>query len=284
MIVQPAPIIKWAGGKGRLLEQYEPLFPREFGNYREPFVGGAAVFFHLSRHLREQRAGVWLTDGNAEIVNLYEAVRDAVEEVIGFLQVHREQHGKQHYYAVRAQDPRALPLAERAARTIYLNKTCYNGLYRVNSRGEFNVPMGRYKNPGILNEAALLQASAALQGVNLDACDFAAVIGRAAPGDFIYFDPPYQPLTRTANFTSYTAGAFDEREQARLAEVFRVLDAKGCLVMLSNSDTPLVRRLYEGFDIRVVKARRAVNSRADRRGPVDEVVVRNYGRSPATPG
>lgn len=272
---RPSPIIKWAGGKGQLLNQYEPLFPSNFQNYHEPFVGGAAVFFHLSPRLNEKQ--VWLTDGNEEIINLYQVVRDAVEEVIAHLERHQRQHCVQHYYIVRAQNPADLPPAERAARTIYLNKTCYNGLYRVNSRGQFNVPMGRYKNPAILNAEALRLASRALQGVRLLACDFAKVVERAEPGDFVYFDPPYHPLSSTANFTAYTAASFDEREQERLAEVYRALDKKGCLLMLSNSDTPLVRRLYASYDIRVIRARRAVNSRGDRRGPIDEVVVRNYG-------
>jgi len=280
--VTAAPFLKWAGGKSQLLAQYAPFFPAErAARYFEPFVGSGAVFFHLRG--RDFAGSYTLWDVNPELINVYRAVRDEVEAVIGLLAAHRDAHaadGRCHYYAVRALDrdpawPESLPPAARAARMIYLNKTCYNGLWRVNSRGHFNVPAGRYRNPPILDAGRLRAAAAALQGVDLAACDFRAVVDEARPGDFVYFDPPYVPLSQTASFTSYAREDFGEAEQRALAEVFRALDRKGVRVMLSNADAPLVHALYRGFRIEIVQARRAINSRAARRGAISEVVVLN---------
>ncbi len=283
LIRRAGPFLKWAGGKGQLLKQYAPLFPRESpARYFEPFVGSGAVFFALRG---QAFAGEYhLSDVNPELVNVYTIVRDALDDLIALLADHRAAHtadSKEHFYAVRAldRDPEWLshvsPVA-RAARMIYLNKTCFNGLWRVNSKGHFNAPLGRYVNPGILNEARLRAASAALQDVTVGVREFHAVADQAKSGDFVYFDPPYVPLSDTANFTSYAKDDFGEPEQRALADVFRALDAKGCKVMLSNSDAPLVHELYAGFAIRTVQARRAINTRADKRGPISEVVVLNY--------
>lgn len=262
------PFLKWAGGKGQLLEQMQRLLPQNYNRYLEPMVGGGALFFHL------RPACALLADLNDELINVYRVVRDNVEELIVDLRRHR--NTREYYYAIRDTDPARLPPVVRASRFIYLNKTCYNGLYRVNRLNRFNVPFGRYKNPDIVNAAGLRAASRALQAADLRTGDFSLVLEYARPGDFIYFDPPYQPLNSTSRFTSYTAGSFGEGEQKRLALVFWELTRRGCLAMLSNSDTPLIRELYRGLRIETVRARRAINSRPDRRGSITELVILNY--------
>ncbi len=265
----PKPPVKWAGGKTGLIPQFEPLFPKkEFTLYAEPFVGGGAVFFHLlpSKSI--------LIDSNEELINFYLVVRDNLEELLTDLKNHKNR--KEHYYSIRALDPQALSPVERASRFLYLNKTAYNGLWRVNSQGKHNVPFGRYKNPKIVDEVNLRLVSEALRAADVLCDDFSRVLDFARAGTFVYLDPPYYPLSDTANFTGYTADAFGAQDQERLAGVFRELDRRGCLVMLSNSDTPFIRQLYSGYDIQVVYARRAINCRADRRGPITELVIRNY--------
>ena len=266
--VKAGPFLKWAGGKGRLLAQYQPLFPESFGRYFEPFVGAGAVFFHLAP------GEAHLSDVNPELVNAYSVIRDHVDALIETLAGY--QHDREFYYALRAVDPETLSPVERAARIIYLNKTCFNGLYRVNRRGQFNVPFGDYKNPRICDETGLRAAHAALQGVSVTHQGFDAVLAEAKSGDFVYFDPPYHPLSPTASFTSYAADDFGPEDQIRLAAVFRRLDAKGVKIMLSNSDTPFIRDLYEGFHIQQVWAPRAINRDASKRKGVPEVVVTNY--------
>jgi DNA adenine methylase len=273
----PRPFLKWAGGKQRLLQQYEAFFPAGFQRYLEPFVGGGAVFFRLSNtgRLPEQ---VFLFDHNQELVNAYQVVRDELDQLLDLLAIHNEQHGHDYYYQVRALDrgDAALSDVERAARTLYLNKTCYNGLYRVNRKGQFNVPLGRYENPKILDAANLRAASAALQGVQIEVRGFRSLVDLGQAGDFFYFDPPYDPVSKTANFTNYTAGSFREGDQRDLAWVFAQLSARGCLCMLSNSDTALVHELYQGFRIERVRAKRAISRNPAGRGAIDEVVVLNY--------
>ncbi|MEW6280305.1 MAG: DNA adenine methylase [Candidatus Eremiobacterota bacterium] len=263
------PVLKWAGGKRALLSQYEAFFPAEFGDYHEPFVGGAAVFFHLQPRLGQRRA--FLGDVNGELINFYQVLRDHVESLIELLGRHKSRHSDAYYYKVRQKAPR--DPVQRAARLGYLNKTCFNGLYRVNSRGGFNVPVGRYRNPAILDEDRLRAASRALQGTDLQQEKFTAVLERARPRDLVYFDPPYHPLSLTSNFTSYTSDCFTEQDQRDLAEVFRQLHRKGVLVLLSNSDTPLIRELYRGFCLHPVQAPRCINSRADSRGAVQELLI-----------
>ena len=240
-------------------------------------MGGGAVFFHL-RNTDRLPDDVLLYDHNPELINAYRVVRNEVESLLEQLNVHRQNHSKDYYYQIRNLDRQPLTLSdvERAARTIYLNKTCFNGLYRVNSKGQFNVPMGRYKNPAIAPEAALRAAGAALQQVILDVVDFRSLVTLAQPGDFYYFDPPYDPLSKTASFTSYTAHNFKDQDQRDLAQVFKHLTALGCYCMLSNSHTPFIRKLYQEFRIEIVYAKRAVNSKADGRGAVEEVLVLNY--------
>jgi DNA adenine methylase len=273
------PFLKWAGGKGQLLKQYEPFFPTEpLRGYIEPFVGSGALFFHLrGRGLFERYL---LAENNDELMNCYRVVRDQIDDLIFWLRVHESHHCRDYYYTVRNWDHEPdwldAPRPMRAARMIYLNKTCYNGLWRVNSRGHFNVPLGRYRAPTILDEERLRAASRALQAVELEVMDFERVIRLAGRGDFVYLDPPYFPLSETANFTSYSQDAFGEYEHRKLALVFAELDRKGCRVMLSNSDTPLVRELYRDFRVETMIARRAINSASGKRGPITEVVVMNY--------
>ncbi|NDJ77152.1 MAG: DNA adenine methylase [Chloroflexi bacterium] len=271
------PFLKWVGGKSQLLAQFDTLFPTTISRYVEPFVGGGAVFFHLwnTGRITDQ---AFLFDHNAELVNAYRVVRDQVEALMAILAEHQQQHSKEYYYRVRGLDREDVTLSdvERAARTIYLNRTCYNGLYRVNSKGQFNVPMGSYKNPHVLRAGVLQAASCALQNAQVEVRDFRAVVELAQPGDFFYFDPPYVPLSKTASFTSYTADDFSADDQHDLAGVFAQLSDLGCRCMLSNSHTPLVVELYRDFRIETVQAKRAVNSDTNGRGVVDEVVVLNY--------
>jgi DNA adenine methylase len=283
LIKDAAPFLKWAGGKSQLLAQYAPLFPAERpARYFEPFVGSGAVFFQLRG--QDFTGEYHLSDVNKELIAVYQAVRDDVDALIDLLADHKAQHtadADSYFYAVRARDRdpawlESVTGVERAARMIYLNKTCFNGLWRVNSKGQFNAPLGRYTNPAILDERKLRAASAALQGVQVAVRDFRAVVDRAQAGDFVYFDPPYVPLSDTANFTSYAKSDFGKAEQEALADVFRQLDAKNVRVMLSNSDAQLVYDLYTGFKIDLVQARRMINSQASKRGAINEVVVRNY--------
>ena len=281
--MKPSPFVKWAGGKARLLPQLTPYFPERFGRYIEPFVGGGAVFFYLCSHGRLADGGSVLIDSLEELINCYRTVQDCVEELIVELQRHELRKGdKEYYYAVRAWD-RTPGYAqrdeiERAARFIFLNRTCYNGLYRVNKSGRFNVPFGRHRNPTICPADNLRAVSHALQGVALLAGDFTHCLETAAAGDFIYLDPPYDPLSDTANFTSYTSDDFGEGDQRRLAELFRELDRRGCQVLLSNSSTDFIREIYEGYEQAEVQAIRAINSKGSARGPIPELLVMNYSR------
>jgi DNA adenine methylase len=266
------PFLKWAGGKRQLLDQYTPFFPDRalVNHYFEPFIGSAAVFFHL------QYPQATLSDQNCKLIELYQMVQQDVESVIQALRPHRNQ--ADYYYDIRAQDPQTLSPVERAARLIYLNKTCYNGLYRENRQGVFNVPFGRYKNPTICDEKKLRKAAQALEGVNLTTADFAHVVENAELGDFVYFDPPYVPLNATSSFTSYHRAGFSQSDHQRLAQTIHKLTARGCLVMLSNSSAPYVYELYQdrGYHLIRTTARRSINSQASKRGPVTELLILNY--------
>lgn len=273
-----SPFLKWAGGKGKLLPQLLPLLPSDIKErrYFEPFLGGGALFFSLapSRAL--------LSDTNSALVNTYVQVRDSVESLIFTLRRLATTHDSDAYYRVRERynTDESLDAVALAAMFIYLNKTCFNGLHRVNRDGHFNVPAGRYTNPRILDGAGLRAASEALWGAQLYATDFENVLSAAKPGDFVYFDPPYEPVSETASFTSYAKGGFSRVDQTRLRDACRELDRRGCLFMLSNSDVPFIRDLYAGFRIDTVTAARAINSDASKRGKVSEIVVRNYAEVP----
>ncbi len=266
---RPRPPVKWAGGKAGLIPQFEPLFPKgPYPLYIEPFVGGGAVFFHLLP------ARAVLIDNNPELVHFYRVVKEDVEPLLVDLDKH--ENTRDYFNRIRDIDPETMEPVPRASRFLFLNKTAYNGLYRVNRKGKFNVPFGRYKNPTINDRGNLRLVSAALQRAEIVLGDFSRALDYAEPGAFVYLDPPYDPLSSTARFTSYTPDSFGEADQRRLAEVFRSLDAAGCLVMLSNSDTPFVRELYRGYNVTTVRARRAINCRPDRRGPIGELVIVNY--------
>lgn len=279
------PILKWAGGKTQLLPEILKRLPARIGTYHEPFVGGGAVFFALAEEGRFERA--ILSDVNGQLVNVYAQLRDSPELLIGHLEALAKAHSRTQYYTVRDEfnhgrrDPASPPVLAslQAAYFIYLNKTCFNGLYRVNRRGDFNVPVGDYKNPTICDADNLRAASRALQGVELRRRDFGracdAVNLTGCPVDCVYFDPPYVPLTKTARFTAY-AGAFGEAEHGRLATRFTELVRAGVAVLLSNSDTPLVRKLYDGWQIDPIDARRSINSKGGSRGAVGEVLVRSW--------
>ena len=276
----PSPFVKWAGGKGQLLAQFEPYFPVHFARYLEPFVGGGAVFFHLYNQGRLEGKEVVLIDGLEELIGTYRVIQTQVEALIAALREH-EPHKQEaaYFYQVRDWDRRPSYAergdVQRAARFIFLNRTCYNGLYRVNRRGLFNVPFGRYRNPTICDEENLRAVSRALQGVTLVAGDFARCLDWAGPDDFVYLDPPYHPLSATAHFTSYTAADFDLADQQRLATVFAELDRRGCQVMLSNSATDPVRELYASYEQVEVQAVRAISSKGDGRGAIPELLVLN---------
>lgn len=282
--MSPYPFVKWAGGKAQLLSQLAPLFPGSFRRYIEPFVGGGSVFFHLVRQGRLAGPDGVLIDSLDELINCYSMIQNHVDDLIAELQQHEpHKHDKEYFYAVRAWD-RTPGYAQRdrikrAARFLYLNRTCYNGLYRVNRRGEFNVPFGRHHNPTICAADNLRAVSRALQGVALLAGDFTRCLEAAAAGDFVYLDPPYDPLSSTANFTSYTSDDFGAADQRRLADLFRELDRRGCYVMLSNSSTPFIREIYEGYEQVEVQAIRAISSKGDARGPIPELLVMNYASS-----
>ena len=262
------PFLKWAGGKRQLLPAIRAALPKISRAYFEPFVGGGAVFFDL-----EPRRAV-LSDANAELINCYAAVRDNVDALIRALRGHV--YDRDYYYRIRALSPDSLDEVERAARTIYLNKTGFNGLYRVNSKGVFNVPFGRFKNPNICDEPTLRACSARLAGVEVRCRPFDAVLDDAAAGDFVYFDPPYIPLSKTSYFTAYNDLKFDLDDQERLARVFERLADRGVRVMLSNSDVGWVRERYARYAPKSVFAPRSVNSVVSARGLVRELLVTSY--------
>lgn len=267
--ISSRPFLKWAGGKNKLIQQYIPYFPKEFKTYYEPFLGGAAVFFHLNP------PSAALTDINAELVNAYRCVRDNVEELIKILEVHQLRHCRDYFYEVR--QCKGVTNVEKAARLIYLNKTCFNGLYRENSKGEFNVPIGKYKNPKICNTVLLKSVSAALHHAQINVRPFEDILNYASSSDdFVYFDPPYYPLSPTSNFTAYSRYSFSQDDQIRLKEVFAELAERGVKVMLSNSDCKFIRTLYSDFNINSILAPRLINSDIMKRGKISEVLITSY--------
>lgn len=297
------PFLKWAGGKGQLLDTYDEVLPHAMraGNvstYVEPFLGGGAVFFFIAQRYPVPRAR--LSDINQELVLTYRVVQRDVNGLIERLAQLAERYARlgdrareKLYYTVRDEYNADRQIActascsgasiGRAAQMIFLNKTCFNGLYRLNRKGEFNVPWGRYKNPRILDEENLRNASLLLQRAEILAADFEATCADVRDGAFVYLDPPYRPISSSSSFTAYSRDAFSDAEQIRLATLFRRLHDKGVLLMLSNSDprnkAPADRffdELYNGFTIRRVLASRMINSKADRRGAITELLITNY--------
>jgi len=266
------PIVKWVGGKRQLMFELLNNKPKFYNRYFEPFIGGGALFFEL------QPENAYISDMNEELINLYSVVRDNVYELISDLNKHEV--SKEYFLEIRNLDRtdeyKNLSDVQRASRFIYLNRTCFNGLYRVNSQGQFNVPFGNYKNPRIVDENNLLNCSELLKNTEIKCADFSAILTKVKKGDFVYFDPPYVPLNETSSFTSYTKDGFDMDMQFKLREVCDELDSMGVMFMLSNSDTKFVNELYSNYEIKKVFASRAVNANAEGRGKITEVLVRNY--------
>lgn len=265
-----APLVKWVGGKTKLMPELTARMPATYGRYYEPFAGGAALFFAL----QPERAV--LGDANADLISAYRSVAADAEAVIELVESHRREHSTEHYGFVRqvwnmANGERAT-CASNAAAFLYLNRTCFNGLWRVNQDGEFNVPIGRYADPLAIVADRIRTTAPILARAELRSGDYRDTVSDAESGDFVYFDSPYDPLTPTANFTGY-AGRFRAEQQAELADTVRLLAARGVRVMASNSDTPFVRRLYSGMRIDTVTCPRAINSNAAKRGAVNEVIV-----------
>lgn len=266
------PIVKWVGGKRQLMFELIKNMPKSYNRYFEPFIGGGALFFEL------QPEQAYISDMNEELINLYSVVRDNVYELIKDLSKHEV--SKEYFLEIRNIDRTEqyteLSDVERASRFIYLNRTCFNGMYRVNSQGQFNVPFGHYKNPRIIDENNLLNCSELLKNTEIKCADFSEILTKVKKGDLVYFDPPYVPLSETSSFTSYTKDGFDINMQFKLRDVCDELDNKGVKFMLSNSDTKLVNELYVNYEIKKVFASRQINANADGRGKITEVLVRNY--------
>jgi DNA adenine methylase len=276
--------VKWAGGKARLLDRLVAQLPKgKFKTYAEPFCGGGAMFFALADQGRFDRA--LLSDKNAELVALYRAIQKNVGALVKRLRAYSEDfHAKTDdqrrvmFYEVRGLSTDGMTNVERGARLLFLNKTCFNGLWRVNASGRFNVPFGKYTSPRILDEEGLRAAHAALSLATIHEADFADVIRDLGKGDFAYFDPPYVPVSKTANFTAYASDRFGPAEQKRLAGELAALDKRGAKAMLSNADTAEMRALYieHGFQVGTISAARAINSDPSKRGEVKELVVTTY--------
>ncbi len=273
----PRPFVKWAGGKRRLIPAMSEYFPREFGRYFEPFLGGGAVLFYTL--LLDPGRRCLVSDLNADLILAYTVVRDRVDELIESLRGHAAGYAEDrsgYYYRVRGEEP-SDPVSV-CSRLVFLNRTCFNGLYRVNRRGKFNVPMGRYANPNIVNEEGLRAASRLLGSgnVRISSGDFADALAGAGEGDFVYLDPPYQPVSATASFTQYTGGDFVAADLERLASEYARLDGAGCRVVLSNSDTEPVRRLFGGWNVAKLTANRLINSDSSGRSGHHELLIRNF--------
>jgi len=278
VLSEPKPFVKWAGGKRQLMSELEKNFPTKFGTYLEPFLGGGAVMFDLLTKEHNLKCNV--SDLNSDLVLSYVTIRDRLEKLIESLENHSKNYHKDstgYYYEVRNQEPKNQ--IEKVSRLLFLNKTCFNGLYRVNSKGKFNVPLGRYTNPNIVNKENLQVVSKTLQSgkIKISCRDFSSIIKDAKKGDFVYFDPPYQPVSDTANFTSYTHRDFTEDDLERLADLANQLNSKGCNVMLSNSNSKTVKKLFSsGWKIKEIKANRAINSNSQKRTGHKEIIIKNY--------
>jgi len=274
----PKPFVKWAGGKRQLITSLEGHLPKKFGTYFEPFLGGGALLFHLLNQSPNLKCNI--SDLNSDLILAYITIRDKVEQLVESLELHSGKYSAdkiEYYYSVRESAPKNQ--IEKVSRLLFLNKTCFNGLYRVNSKGQFNVPLGRYTNPSIVNKENLISVSKILQSKNIAIrCqDFEAILDEAKKDDFVYFDPPYQPVSKTANFTSYTKCEFTYDDLKRLANVCQKLDKKDCKVLLSNSNTKEVRKLFSSkWKVVEVSANRAINSNSKKRTGHTELLIKNY--------
>ncbi len=271
------PFLKWVGGKRQLIEQIKPVLPKDFSKlkYFEPFIGGGAVFFHF------QNKNSVINDFNGDLVNAYLSVKNNLEELLVSLKKH--ENTSEYFYKIRELDRgeafKSMSSVDRASRLIYLNKTCYNGLYRVNNSGEFNSPFGNYKNPNIVNEPVIRAVSKFLidNNISISNVDYAEAIKTADEKSFIYFDPPYQPVSDSSNFTGYVQGGWQEDDQIRLKETCDELANRNIKFLLSNSSSGFIKDLYKDYSITTIQANRAINSVGDKRGAVDEVLIKNYG-------
>lgn len=269
------PFVKWVGGKRQLLNEIEKHIPEQFSRYYEPFVGGGAVLFHV------QPKNAVINDSNKELVNLYNVIKESPEELIEDLKKHKNE--EKYFYEVRGIDREKekyfeLSNIQRASRIIFLNKTCYNGLFRVNSSGEFNSPFGRYKNPNIVNDITIRAVGNYLKNTNIQILntDYEESLSKIRKGAFVYFDPPYDPISDSSSFTGYTKNGFDKTEQERLKKMCDKLNDKGINFLLSNSSTEFIRDLYKNYNMFSIKAKRTINSKGDGRGEITEVLVKNY--------
>jgi len=268
-----SPIVKWVGGKRQLLPEIMPMINKKCSTYVEPFVGGGAVFFEL------QPKKAIINDYNSELVNVYTVVRDHSEELIEELEKHNRNNNGEYFYMIRALDRsevyHTMSDTEKAARIIYLNKTCYNVLYRVNSAGQFNSPYGKYKNPNIVNEDSIRVMSRYLQSnkITIKQGDYKEVLRGLRRGAFVYLDPPYMPISLSSSFTGYTENGFSYAQQVTLKEECDKLRKRGISFLQSNSDCPEIRDLYKEYEIRTVQAKRRINSKGNKRGEINEVLI-----------
>jgi DNA adenine methylase len=273
----PKPFIKWAGGKRGLLKELLSRIPKDFNSYFEPFVGGGALFFEMKKQGLLDGKQVYLSDKNEELINAYKVIQYSPQKLIDELLVFEKEHTKDFYYHIRELDRNSnfkqLSDQYKAARFIYLNKTCFNGLYRVNQKGFFNVPMGRYKNPKICSKELIFNAHEALHGANILLDCYIKILKFAKKGDFVYLDPPYHPINKTSSFTSYDKDDFLEKDQKKLALTFEKISQTGCYVLESNSNTEFIKKLYEKFKIEFVKADRYINCKGIGRGKIEEVLI-----------
>ena len=270
-----APVLKWVGGKRQLLDILTDLLPERITTYCEPFVGGGALLFSL------QPTNAYVNDINRELIRVYTVIRDNVDELISAL--HKYKNDAAFFYSVREWDRdkekyASISDVDKAARILYLNKTCYNGLFRVNNAGEFNSPFGNYRNPNIVNAPILRAVSSYFKAakIRFSSVDYTQVLDELPKNAFVYLDPPYDPVSDTASFTGYAKGGFTLDDQKRLREYCDKLTSRGIKFMLSNSSTDFIRKQYSAYNINIIQAKRIINSDCTKRGEIDEVVVRNY--------
>ena len=278
-IADPKPFVKWVGGKRQLMQELENNFPKQFGTYYEPFLGGGAVMFNLLS--KEPKLFCNVSDFNSDLILAYVTIRDKLEKLIESLENHSKNYHKnstEYYYEIRKQEPKQQ--IEKVSRLIFLNRTCFNGLYRVNKKGQFNVPLGRYTNPNIINKENLTAVSKILHSekIKISCRGFEAVFKDAKKDDLVYFDPPYQPISSTSNFTSYTHRDFTEKDLERLVDLANQLNSKGCHVLISNSNSKTVKDFFpeKHWSISEVNANRAINSDSKKRTGHKEIIIKNY--------
>lgn len=280
LVTNIKPFVKWAGGKNGLINSLISFIPKNFNSYFEPFVGGGALFFYLKNLNILNSKKIYLNDKNVELINAYKQIKINPNKLLEELEILKNNHSKEYFYKIRNLDRDfdfySLSEVFRAARFIYLNKTCFNGLCRYNAKGNFNTPIGSYKNPKIYDKDLIFSVHEVLKNVSITNKDFEVVSLKAKKGDFIYFDPPYYPLNKTSSFVSYTDN-FSANEQIRLYKLFKMLDSEGIKVLQSNSNTDFIKELYKDFEIIEVISKRAINCKGDKRGKITELIIRgNY--------